>query len=272
MRRRGDHRPQERREDELHLLRDDARERRRWAALPEHDQPGGVHGRRRGDGGARARRRGQHGVLSVPPDVVVHRPGGAAKRSENENAFLVTEAVRGHGGRLFNAAGERFMERYDERLELAPRDVVARAIDCEIKSAREAGYEAACVYLSVAHLPADDVLKNFPGIAAELAERGVDMTSDKIPVVPAAHTYLCGGVSTDLNGQTSVEGLFACGETACTGVHGANRLASNSLLEAVVFANRAVKASGVRFAARATRSSPCSSRRRRRRGSARRCE
>ena len=183
------------------------------------------------------------------PTSLYTGPGGAAKRSENENAFLVTEAVRGHGGRLFNAAGERFMERYDERLELAPRDVVARAIDCEIKSAREAGYEAACVYLSVAHLPADDVLKNFPGIAAELAERGVDMTSDKIPVVPAAH-YLCGGVSTDLNGQTSVEGLFACGETACTGVHGANRLASNSLLEAVVFANRAVKASGVRFAGR----------------------
>ena len=182
------------------------------------------------------------------PTSLYTGPGSAAKKKKpNENAFLITEAVRGHGGRLFNHAGERFMSRYDQRLELAPRDVVARAIDCEIKSAAEAGVEAGCVYLDVSHLPADDILEHFPGIAAELKERGLDMTSDRIPVVPAAH-YLCGGVRTDLDGQTSLDGLFACGETACTGLHGANRLASNSLLEAVVFANRAFRASADRLA------------------------
>ena len=182
------------------------------------------------------------------PTSLYTGPGSvAAKKKANENAFLITEAVRGHGGRLFNHAGERFMSRYDDRLELAPRDVVARAIDCEIKSAAEAGIEARCVYLDVSHLPADDILEHFPGIAAELKERGLDMTSDRIPVVPAAH-YLCGGVRTDLDGQTSLDGLFACGETACTGLHGANRLASNSLLEAVVFANRAFRASADRLA------------------------
>lgn len=184
------------------------------------------------------------------PTSLYTGPGGARKKEPHENAFLVTEAVRGHGGHLFNADGERFMASYDDRLELAPRDVVARAIDCEIKAAAAAGHEAACVYLDVSHLPPDDVLANFPGIAAELASRGVNMTVDRIPVVPAAH-YLCGGVLTDLHGQTSVEGLFACGETACTGVHGANRLASNSLLEAAVFANRAVKESCRRFAGKA---------------------
>ena len=182
------------------------------------------------------------------PTSLYTGPGSvAAKKKANENAFLITEAVRGHGGRLLNHAGERFMSRYDDRLELAPRDVVARAIDCEIKSAAEAGIEARCVYLDVSHLPADDILEHFPGIAAELKERGLDMTSDRIPVVPAAH-YLCGGVRTDLDGQTSLDGLFACGETACTGLHGANRLASNSLLEAVVFANRAFRASADRLA------------------------
>ena len=182
------------------------------------------------------------------PTSLYTGPGSvAAKKKPNENAFLITEAVRGHGGRLFNHAGERFMSRYDDRLELAPRDVVARAIDCEIKSAAEAGIEARCVYLDVSHLPADDILEHFPGIAAELKERGLDMTSDRIPVVPAAH-YLCGGVRTDLDGQTFLDGLFACGETACTGLHGANRLASNSLLEAVVFANRAFRASVDRLA------------------------
>ena len=182
------------------------------------------------------------------PTSLYTGPGSvAAKKKPNENAFLVTEAVRGHGGRLFNHAGERFMSRYDDRLELAPRDVVARAIDCEIKSAAEAGIEARCVYLDVSHLPADDILEHFPVIAAELKERGLDMTSDRIPVVPAAH-YLCGGVRTDLDGQTFLDGLFACGETACTGLHGANRLASNSLLEAVVFANRAFRASVDRLA------------------------
>eukprot|EP00740_Mantoniella_antarctica_P002864 CAMPEP_0181349688 /NCGR_PEP_ID=MMETSP1106-20121128/860_1 /TAXON_ID=81844 /ORGANISM="Mantoniella antarctica, Strain SL-175" /LENGTH=726 /DNA_ID=CAMNT_0023462099 /DNA_START=387 /DNA_END=2567 /DNA_ORIENTATION=+ len=184
------------------------------------------------------------------PTSLYTGPGGARKKKPRENAFLVTEAVRGHGGRLFNAAGERFMAVYDDRLELAPRDVVARAIDREIKAATAAGNEAACVYLDISHLPAEDVLGHFPGIAAELASRGIDMAVDRIPVTPAAH-YLCGGVQVDLNGQTSVAGLFACGETAHTGVHGANRLASNSLLEAVVFANRSVKTSSQRFADKA---------------------
>ena len=144
----------------------------------------------------------------------------------------------------------RFRDRVVDEIDpagMGARDVVARAIDCEIKSAAEAGIEARCVYLDVSHLPADDILEHFPGIAAELKERGLDMTSDRIPVVPAAH-YLCGGVRTDLDGQTSLDGLFACGETACTGLHGANRLASNSLLEAVVFANRAFRASADRLA------------------------
>lgn len=183
------------------------------------------------------------------PTSLYTGPGGAPKRNLHENAFLVTEAVRGHGGRLFNYAGERFMAKYDDRLELAPRDVVARSIDCEIKAAKAAGSEAACVYLDVSHLPEEDVLTNFPGIAAELKTRGINMASDRIPVVPAAH-YLCGGILTNLNGESSIGGLFACGETACTGVHGANRLASNSLLEAVVFANRSVRASRERFADR----------------------
>ena len=170
--------------------------------------------------------------------------GGAKKRKNDENAFLVTEAVRGHGGRLFDAptGGTRFMEKYDTRMELAPRDVVARAIDREITAAVGANKKAACVWLDVTHLDGAETLKNFPGIAKELLLRGIDITKQRVPITPAAH-YLCGGVSTDLNGQTTVEGLFACGENAYTGVHGANRLASNSLLEAAVFANRAVFAS-----------------------------
>lgn len=201
-----------------------------------------------GDGVAMAVRAGARVAnmefVQFHPTALYTGPGGAKKRAQTENAFLVTEAVRGHGGRLFDAptGGCRFMERYDDRLELAPRDVVARAIDREIKAALEQGKEAACVWLDVTHLDADDTLRAFPGIAKELRKRGVDMTSQRIPVTPAAH-YLCGGVVTDLDGATSVEGLFACGENAYTGVHGANRLASNSLLEACVFANRAVDAS-----------------------------
>ena len=201
-----------------------------------------------GDGVAMAVRAGARVAnmefVQFHPTALYTGPGGARARSATENAFLVTEAVRGHGGRLFDAptGGTRFMEKYDDRMELAPRDIVARAIDREIKAALEAGKEAACVWLDVTHLDADDTLRAFPGVAAELRARGVDVTAQRIPVTPAAH-YLCGGVVTDLHGATSVEGLFACGENAYTGVHGANRLASNSLLEAAVFADRAALAS-----------------------------
>ena len=201
-----------------------------------------------GDGVAMAVRAGARVAnmefVQFHPTALYTGPGGARRRSATENAFLVTEAVRGHGGRLFDApvGGTRFMERYDDRLELAPRDVVARAIDREIKAAIEAGKEEACVWLDVTHLDAEATTRAFPGIAAELRARGVDMTAQRIPVTPAAH-YLCGGVVTDLHGATSVEGLFAVGECAYTGVHGANRLASNSLLEAAVFADRAALAS-----------------------------
>ncbi|MCS7302790.1 MAG: L-aspartate oxidase [Candidatus Kapabacteria bacterium] len=148
-------------------------------------------------------------------------------------AFLISEAVRGAGAILRNSSGERFMLRYDERAELAPRDIVARAIDNELKTRGER-----CVWLDVRHLDGVRFRNQFPTIVEECAKRGIHLPEDMIPVVPAAH-YCCGGVVTDLNGKTTIERLFACGEVACTGVHGANRLASNSLLEGIVFAERA---------------------------------
>ncbi|HOJ03930.1 MAG TPA: L-aspartate oxidase [Bacteroidota bacterium] len=151
-------------------------------------------------------------------------------------SFLISEAVRGHGAMLRNAAGERFMERYDERLELAPRDIVARAIDSELK---RSGDE--CVYLDLRHLDADGVQQAFPSIYQRCKEVNLDLARDLIPVVPAAH-YSCGGVLTDKHGRSDIHGLYVCGEAAMTGLHGANRLASNSLLEALVFANRAAQA------------------------------
>jgi L-aspartate oxidase len=149
--------------------------------------------------------------------------------------FLLSEALRGEGARLVNRAGEPFMVRYEPAGDLAPRDRVSRAI------AREADRTGAPVCLSLAHLPADFVHRRFPLIADACRQAGLDLARDPIPVGPAAH-YLMGGVWTDLDGRTSLPGLFAAGEVACTGVHGANRLASNSLLEGLVFGARAAAA------------------------------
>jgi L-aspartate oxidase len=152
-----------------------------------------------------------------------------ALRLEGKPSFLLSEALRGEGAYLLNHKYERFMHKYDERLELAPRDIVARAVNLEMKKGK--------VYLDITHKDHEFIRKRFPTVYHKLLTFDIDMTKTAVPIAPAAH-YLCGGIKVDIGGATNIKNLFAFGETACTGVHGANRLASNSLLEGIVFSEQ----------------------------------
>jgi L-aspartate oxidase len=165
-------------------------------------------------------------------EFIQFHPTALYEPSVRGYAFLITEAVRGDGGILRNNNGEAFMERYDERKDLAPRDIVARAIDSEMK---RTGTEH--VWLDCRHFSKEKFIEHFPNIYAKCLSIGIEITQHMIPVAPAAH-YSCGGIKTDEWGRSSIRNLYACGECASTGLHGANRLASNSLLEAMVFAHR----------------------------------
>jgi len=165
-------------------------------------------------------------------EFIQFHPTALYEVGKRGQAFLITEAVRGDGGILRNINGEAFMERYDSRKDLAPRDIVARAIDNEMKIT---GTEH--VYLDCRHMPIENFREHFPNIYEKCLSIGIDVMKNMIPVAPAAH-YSCGGIKTDEWGRSSVENLYVCGECSSTGLHGANRLASNSLLEAMVFAHR----------------------------------